>query len=203
MNKHYEPTAQGMKQFLEDLSSPSFMGALPFESRLTVPVIVCSESGEREGVVRTHWHLFPDGAPVYMLEIDPEHERQLLAFRCHIQLPETLFLDELLSALNEVNFLMEPAHFTLDNHTNPPTLRFYYAIPTDDATFSFEQLKRMTIETMLWVSCLTPELIQAAQGRLDPAAFHQWLHEHHDRLFTGAAEERLRWWLETCGDRLI
>lgn len=195
VDKWYNPTVPDLKRFLVDLANPRSEDgevAVWFD----VPCVVRPESGEQEGFVQTRWHMFPDGAPVYVLEIDPERERGLLAFRSHIALDATLYRAELLDALNTVNFLMESAHFVLDDHADTPILRFYYAVPVEDAPIPYERLHRMTLETMLWVSCLVPELQAVAQGQLAVEAFSHWLYEHSERLFKGAVEERIRWWQE-------
>lgn len=196
MNGYYEPTAQEMKRFLEDLQTPRREGEVAYPVWFDAPIIVTSEDAEKEGVVRTCWHMFPDGEPVYGLEIDPERERALLAFRSHIPLDAPLCRAELLDALNAVNFMMEPAHFALDDHTDAPILRFYYAIPVEQTPIPYERLHRMTLETMLWVSSLAPELKAVAQGQLSPDVFVHWLYERSERLFEGAVDERIRWWQE-------
>ncbi|MEN3000508.1 MAG: hypothetical protein ABDI19_01550 [Armatimonadota bacterium] len=186
--------ANGTTQGASEAELPEALQPLYVEVRL--------ETGEREGKVYTRWHLFPDGAPIYTMEIDPEHERQLLAFRCrNLPLVETgtpLARPELLDAINSVNLLMEPAHFFLDDGHGEPTLNFIYTVPADNNHFSYEQLKRMAIETMLWVSCLVPELQRVAQGAMSPEAFLHWLQERSEQLFKGSADERMRWWLERC-----
>lgn len=196
MSKRYEMTAQGMKRFLGDLKSLYLDEDAKEFVRFDPPIIVTSEDDEQEGVVRTCWHMFPEGEPVYGLEIDPERERALLAFRSHIPLDAPLFRAELLDALNAVNFLMEPAHFVLDDHDSTPILRFLYAIPVEETHISYEHLLRMMLDTMLWVSSLAPELKAVAQGQLAADTFIHWLYEHSDRLFEGARDERIRWWLE-------
>lgn len=196
MSRDYDLTEQGMRRFLEDFMPPrsdESAGELVWFDPL---ITVDSEDKEQEGVVCTCWHIFPDGQPVYRLEIDPERERALLAFRSHIPLDAPLFRAELLDALNAVNFLMEPAHFALDDHDNTPVLRFLYAIPIEETPIPYKRLQRMMLDTILWVSSLTPELKAVAQGRLAVDTFIQWLHEHSDRLFEGAIDERIRWWLE-------
>lgn len=159
---------------------------------------VHEEFDDQEGVIYLRWIALPDGEE-YTLEIDPEHNRTVLAFRCRnvplINTGDSFFHEPLLDALNAVNLRLEQAHFFLDEGVNPPVVTFVYALPVDENTLTYAQLRRMLLETLHWVSCITPPLRRVARGRLSYSEFVQWLDERPEYFFQSVIGENIQAWV--------
>ena len=208
MGKSYSLTAVDIERFCRDFVAQERQLEQLSLRILDSSLDIRSEFGEQEGKVV--FLIGVNDKPLFTMEVDPEHERRLIAFRTHVPLPTPYCLDaspeapveisaDLLSALNEVNYFLETAYFTAATDNDQLTLHFFYAIPANDAPFSYNLLQRIMLETLLWVVKIVPMLERVAYGALCYDEFRTWLHEHCVHLLEGSVEERLRWWIEHKG----
>lgn len=205
MRRQYDLTVDGISQFCHEFLSREawYIDKLSLQIDSATPQ-VSGELGEQEGKVLLRFKV--KDCNLTTIEVDPEKERNILSFRCRIQLPTPYCLDsdgeqakisvELLRALNQTNYLMEPAYFVVSDDIGALTLHLFYAIPANDAPFGYELLRRIMQETLLWVIGIAPELEKVACGKLSEDDFGTWLSESGNHLLRGSIEERLRWWID-------